>query len=183
MPIDFDGQRRRIDLCYRERVARARGEGLPVVQGKNCVRPRCAPRQRAAARRISGALSFTSAFTDLDIARQIAAALDFRRLPSCRHAPTPTGSGPADSRRAPDRPYPPRSEPRVVSRRTLQTRRAATRLEASRRPRRGRPAATHAASLRRRDGGANPQAVESSVVSVSDGAARVTPGSARRASA
>ena len=71
----FNGQLRRIDLAYPDAVGRARGQGLPLVQGTHDF-DRDALRGNELQLAGFRVLSFTSAFTDWEIACQIAEALE-----------------------------------------------------------------------------------------------------------
>ena len=74
LPIDFDGQRRRIDLCYENEWLALEAKGFRWYKERTEF-DRDALRGNELQLAGFRVLSFTSAFTDLDIARQIAAAL------------------------------------------------------------------------------------------------------------
>jgi hypothetical protein len=73
-PIDFDGQRRRIDLCYENEWLALEAKGFRWYKARTEF-DRDALRGNELQLAGFRVLSFTSAFTDLDIAGQIAAAL------------------------------------------------------------------------------------------------------------
>ena len=125
MPIVFDGQRApHRPLPIRNEWLALEAKGFRWYKATHGLRPRCAARQRAAARRISACSPSRRRSPTGTSPCQIAAALNFRRLPSCRHDLRRLAADPLSSDSLSRPALVRRVRNARVARRTRQTRRA-----------------------------------------------------------